>query len=276
MTLRCRGVKYRVNFYVLMRQANSFVASKYLTNIVSGTININGFEDIMHSIQTNKIAGVARFLIIVLAISAVCENSRAKQLATECGTLENAFGPFDYTDSRNSTLRPGQEITPLQLVENEHFTRDVRNLVRGNTSLTPVGDLEYTLRAFPNHHGALHSLANYHLINGVKKHGQYTIECWFDRAMLFRPDDAIVRVVFGVFLAKRGSTQDALDQYNEALRLRDNLPEAHYNIGLLYTDLEQYDLAYQHAVRAYNLGYPLPGLRNRLMRLGAWKDPNSE
>ena len=69
--------------------------------------------------------------------------------ASQCGSLENGFGPFDYRTAPADKRR---------LVEGAHFTRDVEQLIRGHTSSTPVGDLNYTLRVFPNHPRALYAL----------------------------------------------------------------------------------------------------------------------
>ena len=46
-----------------------------------------------------------------------------------------------------------------------------------------------------------------------------------------------------------------------------------YNIGLLQVDLKRYDAALEHAHSAYLGGFPLPGLRDKLKRAGAWRDP---
>ena len=101
--------------------------------------------------------------------------------------------------------------------------------------------------------------------------GQYSIVCWFDRAIRFRSDDAVVKLVYGIYLAKTGKTNEALGQYKSALEIHPKSAEANYNIGLLYLELKEYDLALKHAERAYGLGYPLMGLRNRLKEVGAWK-----
>lgn len=44
--------------------------------------------------------------------------------------------------------------------------------------------------------------------------------------------------------------------------------EIHYFLGLLIADSGELDAAVDHARQAYRLGYPLPGLRNKLKRLG--------
>ena len=71
-----------------------------------------------------------------------------------CSGSRQGYGPYDYTDPRT---RKGGKDAPLSLVERYHFTPDVENLVGGNTSLGPEGDLNYTITAFPNHHRALKS-----------------------------------------------------------------------------------------------------------------------
>ena len=44
--------------------------------------------------------------------------------------------------------------------------------------------------------------------------------------------------------------------------------EIHYFLAYSYMDLDDLDHATEHAARAYELGYPLPGLANKLKRLG--------
>ena len=40
----------------------------------------------------------------------------------------------------------------------------------------------------------------------------------------------------------------------------------------IHCELKEYELANEHAHKAYSMGYPLKGLRNKLKRLGAWHD----
>ena len=50
-------------------------------------------------------------------------------------------------------------------------------------------------------------------------------------------------------------------------------PNLAYNIGLLQVDLKRYDAALTYAHRAYQAGFPLPGLRDKLKRAGVWREP---
>jgi hypothetical protein len=80
------------------------------------------------------------------------------------------------------------------LVEGAHFTPNVERLIRGKTATVPGPDIAYTLRVYPNHPRALHSMMNLSLNNRTDKPegSTYTMECWFERAERFVPDDGTV------------------------------------------------------------------------------------
>ena len=188
--------------------------------------------------------------------------------ALECGALDNAYGPFDYTDATDRRDK-------LPIVEQFHFNSDVENLRRGQSG-TIIGDLDYTLRAFPNHHRALNAMALYQRANPEAAVAPFrSAECYFNRAMRFRPGDGTTRMLYGSYLFKRGQRQEALQRYQEALALQPESAEVHYNMGLLQLELKQTAQALEHAHKAYALGYPLQGLKNKLKRAGAWKEPRN-
>ena len=181
------------------------------------------------------------------------------------GSIRNAFGPFDYRSGGPN----------LRNVESNHMAPDVVNLVRGQTGVWPGGDLSYTLRAFPNHPVALTQMVRL----GEKERASkpagaiYPVECYFKRAMIFAYDDGKVRAIYATYLYKAGRKADALNQLNEAIRLGEDTPNVQYNIGLIYFDLRKYDKALSSAHRAYESGFPLPGLRDKLKKAGKWQEP---
>jgi Flp pilus assembly protein TadD len=103
-----------------------------------------------------------------------------------------------------------------------------------------------------------------------------TAECYFERAMEFAPKDGVVHMLYGIYLARKGDLDAALDRYLEALQMTPDSTELHYNLGLLYADMKRYDDALDEAHVAYGAGFPLLGLRNKLLRAGAWRDPPPE
>jgi tetratricopeptide (TPR) repeat protein len=176
-----------------------------------------------------------------------------------CGELKNHYGPFDY---RNHAAG-GQEI-----VEGAHFTPEVENGIRGSTGLIG-GDIDYTLRAIPNHHRALTTIGNISLrTKAVQLPGaKYPTECYFERAIRFAPDDALARAAYGNYLAALGKTAAAIDMVQAGADLEPNNATINYNLGLLYMKAKKYDKASEYADKAYALGFPLPGLRNQLAQV---------
>lgn len=183
-----------------------------------------------------------------------------------CGDLINAFGPFDYRERADLSQQ-------LNLVERAHFTNEVEKLVKGNTG-TVGADLDYTLRAFPNHPRALASLARLALrsqapkVSGLK----YSFECYFNRAVRFKGDDPAVHAIYGSYLSKLGRTDEALEHLLEAVRLEPDNATSNYNLAVVYFDKRNYEKAQEFAKKAYAKDFPLPGLKNRLVQVGWWTD----
>ncbi len=172
----------------------------------------------------------------------------------------------DYTD-------PGDR-GKLAVVEKFHFTAPVENLTRG-LSGTLGDDISYTLEHFPNHHRALASMAKLGLREKAPqpRGAKYPVDCFFERAIRFKANDPVVRAIYGAYLLAGGQNEAALLQLREAARLGPDNPTTHYNLGLMYVKKKEYALALEHAHEAYALGFPLPGLKNKLTAAGQWREP---
>jgi len=181
----------------------------------------------------------------------------------DCGSLFNPYGPFDYRTSADK----------LVIVENYHFTPEVEYLRRGAQGALGA-DLDYTLRASPNHHRALMAMTNYVLRLGRAQPdgAKYTMDCYFDRAERFAGDDGTVRMIHGIYLSRTGRKAEALERFKEAESRAVESPTLQYNLGLAYFDLKQFPEALAHAQKAYEQGVTLPGLRNKLKAVGQWRD----
>lgn len=196
-------------------------------------------------------------LVLLLAIT-----TNLQAANNFCGELDayDQFGPFDYRTTTKENL---------DLVESEHFTQRIKNLERGNLG----DDISYLLVRFPNHYPALQTLVKLSLREKELKPlgAHYSVECFFDRAIRFRPGDGVVRMLYANYLLKvKGRAEEALEQYQEAVRIQPEHANINYNIGLLYLKIKNYEQSVVHAKKAYKLGFPLPGLRNKLKRAGKW------
>lgn len=184
---------------------------------------------------------------------------------TLCGSLASSYGPFDFRTDKDK----------LPIVTGAHFTPEVEALIRGTTSRLPGGDIAYTLRAIPNHHGALIAIVRLGEKEKTDKpHGStFTVECWFDRAIRFRADDQLVRMIYADYLIKKQREADARTQLDVVKTLAADNAFTHHNLGLLLADLKDYDAALLHAHRAMELGLAHNALRDKLRAAGRWKDP---
>ena len=208
-----------------------------------------------------RLGSLARALVIVFA---VLQTGETFGQAEWCGELQNAFGPFDYTDPANANH--------LWNVNANHFAPQVRNLTAGQAGYIG-GDLDYLLRAFPNHHLALDAMARLSAKEGTAKPrgAQYTVACYFERAVRFKDDDPTVRLLYAKFLARGNQRDQVLVHLQEASKLAPEDANIKYNLGLALFELKRYDEALKAAHQAYALGFPLDGLRKKLESVGKWQ-----
>lgn len=183
------------------------------------------------------------------------------------------YGPFDYHDPENKVPTGADPMGRIKRVENVHFKPETEQLqVRNQERLE--SDIEYTLNVFPNHYRALISLSRLELkVNGrlgVSAKGR-SPECRFNYAFDFKPDDPYVFMAYGMHNHLRKRNKEALVAYQQAEALGLEETQFFYNFGLLYFDLGDYENALTYAKKAYEAGFPLPGLRNKLQSVGKWQ-----
>lgn len=187
-----------------------------------------------------------------------------------CGNpFRNHFGPFDY-----------RSATPenRNLVEHVHFTPGVESLTKpANTTFAGMAqDVAYTLHVFPNHHRALITmtrLGERHKSDQPPGAG-FSVECYYDRAVRFAPDDTVVRALYARFLVKRDRRPQALQQMALATEQAQDRPLSHYDLGLVYLEMGEHELALAQAHKAKRLGLEnRPQLEEALRKAGKWRDP---
>ena len=200
-----------------------------------------------------------------LLLWALTTASWAQAPAPACGTLENHYGPFDYRTQRNK----------LEIVERYHFTPNVESLRSGASTSRLAGDISYLLATSPNHHRGLVTLMR--LAEKEKsphpQHMRYSVECYFDRAIRFQRDDTTVRMLYAQYLYSQKRTPEAMAQLQFTANLAKDNAFTNYNLGLIYLEMGQYDLAVAQAHKAKALGFDQPGLEQMLTAKGKWKEP---
>lgn len=208
-----------------------------------------------------RIAPASLALVLMLAAPAAL----AQASPAVCGSLENGGnGPFDYRVDRDK----------LKIVEDFHFTPRVEALIAGQSA--PIAmDIDFVLRAFPNHHRALIALSRFSVRTKslTPPQSPRSVECYFERALRFRKDDTVARLLFANYLRDINRLPDALREVDKAIEIGRENAFTQYNAGLVLADMGQFDKALQQAHRAQAMGFTRPELKAKLQAAGKWSEP---
>lgn len=204
-------------------------------------------------------------LTSLLVAAVLPATARAQASPEDCGSLATHYGPYDYRVDRNK----------LSIVDNNHFSKKVETLRGGDTATGPGRDLDYTLAAFPNHHRALVAVTRYAKLTGSRKPKdlKYTVDCYFERALRFRGDDAVARMLFANWLGDTDRRDAGLQQLDKVEP--GDSPLTTYNLALVYAELGGFEKALAWAHKADALGYLMPALKEMLEKAGHWREPTA-
>jgi tetratricopeptide (TPR) repeat protein len=210
----------------------------------------------------NRIASKTAACAVIASALMVCANGRVRGATLldfyPCEALDPTVVYHDLRDPTNAIL--------LGTVERNHFTPDVEQLRKGFTAPLPR-DIAFVLRQFPNHYRALYAMATWQLRNKGPLDAENNIwsaDCYFQRAIAFRPEDWKVHFIYGIYLHKAHRLPEAEAAYDAAEAAGATGADYYYNRGLLEVDLGHLDRAEEYARSAYAAGHPLPGLREKL------------
>jgi tetratricopeptide (TPR) repeat protein len=165
----------------------------------------------------------------------------------------------DYYTTTDTTL--------LRTVERYHVV-PAEEKIRTKFYSAARSDIDFVLRYFPNHPTGLLLMAQL-CTDHAMPHCE--LDSVFEKAIALNPNVAGTYVTQGVYLHRVKRYREAIASYQRALAIDPDSINGHYNLALAYLETKQYDLANEEAQRAYALGAPLPGLRDRLKQSGRWK-----
>lgn len=223
-------------------------------------------KSIVLSLGVRRAAAVGALAAAMLCLAAA--PARAQTPESSCGNpFVNHFGPYDYRTAPAATKA---------LVENIHFTPGVATLTKPATTMfvTMAQDIGYTLQVFPNHHRALMTMerAGDRFRRDPPPGANYTVECWYLRAIRFRPDDTVARALYAQFLGRRKRVPEAERQLDIAAETAKESALSLFSIGLVYVELGLHDKALPLAHRVQALGFPRQELINALKAAGRWRE----
>lgn len=205
------------------------------------------------------------------------------------------FGPYNYYKPPKGALR---------LVESAHMrTVIAADRHRGNWCAY-YGNLDYTLRAFPNHPEALVLMAEYldarepctnnnslssssgksplELAAAIEAGAwrERTPDYYFQKGIGYKPKDAPkstvdyaeTRVLYGKYLYSHGRAEDAMTQFKVAIKREPKSAEAHYYLGLILFEKNDTEAAKRYIQTGYKIGQPPAELKQKLINIGQWRE----
>ncbi|KQZ26009.1 tetratricopeptide repeat protein [Duganella sp. Root1480D1] len=165
----------------------------------------------------------------------------------------------------------------MSVLEGRHFTEDIEMGIAGYTG--KQGDIgaeyDYTLTKMPNHPRALNSVVRLapRYSSGKMPGSRMLIECYFERAVRIFPDDPTTWFAYARYQFMKGKEAQALTMMEKAYAMSPEDAAINYNMGLVYAKQKKYDEALPFAQKAYQLKFPLPALKQMLVKAGKWVEP---
>lgn len=214
------------------------------------------------------ISDLSRYSLALLLFFTLFSKLAQAQVSAElCGpmSLPMQYGPYDYRTDKDK----------LTIVEVAHFTAQVEALLRGQSAASYATDISYTLQRFPNHHRALLSVMRMveRKILAVREL-LHPPECYFERALRWRKDDVVARMLYAKFLADQNRKHEAIHQLEITERFAADNPLTHRNLGRLLIEMKEYPSALAQAYKLLKLDPADTSLRESLTLVGQWREPD--
>jgi tetratricopeptide (TPR) repeat protein len=159
----------------------------------------------------------------------------------------------------------------LRYHEYFHIDPARKAISRGKLDWDVMNNLHFVLHKVPNDERALGLLMQWDKAGGRDKR-YASPACYVVWAREFVPDDPKVLMYGGYYFYQHKDLDRARQWWEDALVQDPKNADVHYNLGLLLFEQGRYAEARAHARTAYEAGYPLPGLRNKLQAAGQWHD----
>ena len=86
------------------------------------------------------------------------------------------------------------------------------------------------------------------------------------------PESSVTYATLASYLYRQKNYAEARRVLETGLeKVPEPTAEMHYFLGLVLVKQKAWEEAREHAVEAYTMGYPLPGLRRKLKAVGHWE-----
>jgi predicted Zn-dependent protease len=165
---------------------------------------------------------------------------------------------YDYFDASTDRIVKQR----LQAVERFHMNKDLfENISKGKYKFA-LGDIDFTLRYFPNHPRGLQLLTT---VAALTKKTALPIG-YFEKAIALYPGHAITHAQYGWYFVTIGDLDNGIQKLNHSIQMDPKLTAGHVWLAQAYEKKGDLKLAREARERAKELGYDgkLPGEPSKL------------
>jgi tetratricopeptide (TPR) repeat protein len=138
---------------------------------------------------------------------------------------------------------------------------------------TALSDLNYVAERIP-HSSPVIAKVNFSLAEAYNGLGDRTTALdLLKESVETNPENPASHIALGLFLRANKDLPGARNAFEHGIEAvgEDASAELNYDLALVLLELKENERAAKFARKAYELGYPLPGLRNKLIRMGLWE-----
>ena len=96
------------------------------------------------------------------------------------------------------------------------------------------------------------------------------IECYFQKAIAFSPNDYRVMQLYSNYLTKKNHPKMAESVYKRALKINNAPLDINYALGILYVEMNELDKAVEQAKIVYDRGFKKTKLARKLKKVNRW------
>jgi tetratricopeptide (TPR) repeat protein len=204
---------------------------------------------------------------------------QARYVSTNIGRISQYSGIID----QQVQAAAESSIGPRTFLHVHHYCAGLIHLQRARVEPDPQRrrfelnqareEILYSLRSDPGT-GPLHSTMVVNLAIVERERGDLaSARQYLEEAKNENPSDPKPYIGLAIILRSEKQLREARNVLESGLEaVGDEALEMHYNLGLVCLELEDYECSLKHAQVAYAGGYPFPGLRNRLVEVGRWRE----
>jgi len=201
------------------------------------------------SLNVLSIISVLTLQIANADLALTADATPAPEACTEKGPPSREGLNFLYDYFEANATDAGRNY--LKAVNDFHMDKKVFDNITGGRYEAALGDIDYTLRHFPNHPMALQLVS----VVAILSKNSVRAVAYFEKAIGLYPCHSLTHAQYGSFLVGIGNFEKGIEKLHYAVRLDPKLIAGHVGLAKAYEKKGDVKSAREAAERAKELGY---------------------